>query len=117
MRYVITHKGKAFRFPTEEAAKAAAEAVFQSSGMIVGIETQYTVAEVKAELAALGITFRKNEWSEFRVTFRPPMCASKAQLERLEGLASYTNDLTDALMTGLQMAKHRAAFPDQYVGL
>lgn len=54
-----------------------------------------TQANVKTALAAIGLTFRKTEYGEFRVAFRE---------ENNESSAYYTDDLQDAYDTGCMMA-------------
>jgi hypothetical protein len=40
MRYVITIKGRRYRFATIEAASAKASAIFTATGIVVGIERE-----------------------------------------------------------------------------
>jgi hypothetical protein len=47
MKYVITVKGKRYMFATLQSAKDCAEAIFQKTGIIVGIETYQTKGETK----------------------------------------------------------------------
>lgn len=57
-----------------------------------------TVATVRADLADVGITIRKNTFGEYRVNFR----------DGAEATAAYTDDLEDAHGTGLAMARDAA---------
>lgn len=56
-----------------------------------------TVAQVRDELAKLGISFRRTQFGEFRVNFAGGR----------EATAYYTNDLDDALATGRKLAAIR----------
>lgn len=75
-----------------------------------------TVAAARKRLGALGMSLR-NVQGDWRVTFRPPPGATKAQLERLEQLAAYCPDLEEALLTGAAMHAHRARHPQHYADL
>lgn len=55
-----------------------------------------TLKQAKAELKDLGLTLKKTEFDEYRVSFG-----------NVERSAYYTNDLDDAVETGLVMAQHK----------
>lgn len=63
----------------------------------------YTQAEAKAFCQSLGMTFRKTEWGEFRVAFKPAPGTST------EASAYYTTDLEDAIDTAFAMHSGRVA--------
>lgn len=73
-----------------------------------------TLALAKDHLGRLGMSLRKTDEREYRVTFRPPPSATRAQLERLEALAAYCPDLQEAVWTGAAMHAHRARHPEHY---
>lgn len=52
-----------------------------------------TIKEAKAALRPLGVVLTKTEWDEYRVNFR----------NGREATAYYTNDLEDAVGTGVAM--------------
>lgn len=54
--------------------------------------TKLTIASVKAQLKIVGVRFAKTEYGEYRIGNN-------------ERQAYYTDDLVDALQTGLRMAK------------
>lgn len=58
----------------------------------------YTQAEAKAFCQSLGMTFRKTEWGDFRVAFKP------APGQSTEASAYYTTDIEDAVGTAYVMA-------------
>lgn len=58
-----------------------------------------TIKEAKRELASIAITLTKDDEGEFRVNFRGGK----------EATAYYTNDLDDAIGTGKELAKWKAA--------
>lgn len=66
-----------------------------------------TLASVRAQLAALGLTIRKVD-GEYRVAYRP-LGHSPAYLRDVEAGAYYTTDLQDALATGRSMGAQGAS--------
>lgn len=58
-------------------------------------------SEAKKQLAALGITIKKNEYGEFEVNFKGGK----------EKTCCYTDDLEDAVGTGKAMAARKKAKP------
>jgi hypothetical protein len=52
-----------------------------------------TIAAAKAELKVLGVVLRKTDWNEFRVSVKGGSEAS----------AYYTDDIRDAVNTGVKM--------------
>ncbi len=56
---------------------------------------QITQKDAKTVIAALGLSFRKTEYGEFRVALR---------IENNEASAYYTDDLQDAVDTARRMA-------------
>lgn len=59
------------------------------------METKLTMKVVGAALRAIGVTMRKTEYGEYRVNFRGGT----------EATACYTDDLRDALDTGIAMVR------------
>jgi len=78
---------------------------------------RHTRDSVRAALAELGLTLKRTDPSEWRVTFRAPPGATRRQLERLEELAAYCPDLEEALLTGAAMHAHRKLHPQHYAEL
>lgn len=60
--------------------------------------SKLTVKEVRGRLALRNIKVRRTEYGEFRVSYAGP---------NSEPSAYYTDDLEDALSTGLKMANER----------
>lgn len=65
--------------------------------------TKTTQAQARAILSPLGITLKKTEDGEYRVSFRG------WSETRAEATAAYTNDIDDAIGTGKHMAFWRDA--------